>query len=154
MIIQIEKNNLKISEKYQCLCLARSNSFRNGCPNYGNKKGCPPRNLFNEDYNLNEPLYLISTDLELTEHTNRIRSAHPDWTEKAVYNSRYWQATARKLHEIEIQQFLKQHVGYVIERSPEGSGIDVDGLCKQIGIVLEWPPRTLSRTVSIGAILK
>lgn len=151
MILEIDRKNLEISQSYQCLCLTRSNSFRQGCQNYGKKKGCPPRSLFNEDYNLDEPLYLIATDFELIEHAKKIRNAHLDWTEKAVYNPRYWQATARKVHEVEIQEFLRVHPNYQVERSPEGAGINVDSLCRQNGINLEWPPRKLTRMVSIGA---
>ena len=154
MIREIEKNSLEISERYQCLCLKRSNSFRKGCPNYGKKNGCPPRSLFNEDYDLTKPIYLITTDFELTEHAQRIRAVHLNWTERAVYNPRYWQATARKLHEKEVREFLKEHNSYSIERSPEGSGINVDRLCKLCDILLEWPPRKLTRIVSIGAIKK
>lgn len=151
MIVPINKDDLEISKSYQCMCLIRSNSFRQGCPNYGKKKGCPPRTLFNEDHDLNKPLYLIATDFDLTEHAQKIRKAHLNWTEKAVYNPRYWQATARRLHEKEIGDFLKEHVEYSIERSPEGSGINVDRLCRLQGIILEWPPRKLTRVVSIGA---
>jgi len=88
------------------MCLCRSNSFRKGCPNYGKKPGGPPRNLFDEDYDLSEPLYLIATDFDLTDHVKRIRRAHPSWTEKAIYNPRYWQATARKKHNEEVLEFL------------------------------------------------
>lgn len=154
MIVQINKKNLEISESYQCMCLIKSNSFRQGCPNYGKKLGCPPRSLFNEGYSLDEPIYLIATDFDLTKGTQRIRENHPKWTEKAVYNPRYWQPTAKKLHEKEIQQFLEEHKGYAIERSPEGAGINVDRLCRLEGIELEWPPRKITRIVSIGAMKK
>jgi predicted metal-binding protein len=154
MIIQFDKSILEISVKYQGICLCKSNSFRNGCPNYGKKPGCPPRNLFSEDYDLREPIYLIATDFDLTEHAQKIRNAHPNWTEKAIYNSRYWQNTARNRHLDEIQEFMSAHPNYSIERSPEGSGINIDSLCRQQGIVLEWPPRKVSRVVSIGAIRK
>ncbi|MEI7719341.1 MAG: hypothetical protein WCI72_05715, partial [archaeon] len=152
MIVEINESDLEISESYQCLCLVKSNSFRQGCPNYGKKPECPPRKLFSEDYDLTNSLYLIATDFDLTEHAQRIRKAHLDWTEKAVYNPRYWQATARKLHEAEIEDFLKEHRAYSIERSPEGCGINVTNLCRQNRIYLEWPPRKLARIISIGAI--
>jgi predicted metal-binding protein len=152
MIIKIDVHDLEISREYQCMCLKRSNSFRNGCPNYGRKAGCPPRKLFNEDYDLNKPVYLIATDFDLTQQTGRIRKMHPDWTEKAVYNPRYWQATARKVHEVEILEFLLINPSYRVERSPEGAGINVDNLCRNYGINLEWPPRKVARVVSIGAI--
>jgi len=95
---------------------------------------------------------LIATDFDLTDHVKRIGRAHPSWTEKAIYNPRYWQARARRLHEYEIVDFLELNPNHSIERSPEGSGINVDQLCKSLGIILEWPPRKLTRIVSIGAI--
>jgi hypothetical protein len=88
MIIEINKNFLEISKTYQCSCLIRSHSFPRGCPNYGRKNGCPPRNLFDQDYDLKNPLYLISTDFDMTEQSSKIRLMHPNWTEKAIYNPR------------------------------------------------------------------
>ncbi len=154
MIIQIKREDLEISRKYQAACLKCGGSFRHGCPNYGKKEGCPPRRLFSEDYDLDKLIYLISTDFDLEPHTGKIRETHPNWTEKAVYNPRYWQATARKLHALDVENFLLGHSGYVVERTPEGSGINVDALCRKFGIVLEWPPRKLTRLISIGAMKK
>lgn len=153
MIVPITRMDLEISNKYQHMCLQKNNSFRNGCPNYGKKPGCPPRNLFNEDYDLTKPIYLISTDFDLTDHVQRIKIAHPIWTEKAIYNPRYWQAKARKLHEKDIADFLSEHPEYFVERSPEGAGINVNDLCTKLGINLEWPPRKITRIVSVGAKL-
>ena len=154
MIVKIEAHDLEISRIYQCMCLKKSNSFRHGCPNYGKREGCPPRNLFDEDYDLDRPIYLIATDFDLTKQADRIRRAHPDWTEKAIYNPRYWQNTARKIHSNEISDFLKENPEYTIEKSPEGAGINIDKLCRDYGILLEWPPRKFTRVVSIGAIKK
>jgi hypothetical protein len=39
MIVSITRMDLEISNKYQHMCLQKSNSFRNGCPNYGKKPG-------------------------------------------------------------------------------------------------------------------
>ena len=152
MILKISAEDLEISRKYQCMCLKTGGSFRNGCPNYGKKSGCPPRKLFDEDYDMSRDIYLIVSNFDLTEHTQRIRTRHPTWTEKAVYNPRYWQATARKLHEREIEAFTKEHPGYSTERTPEGAGINVDLLCQNHGIELEWPPRKLTRIVSVGGV--
>ena len=152
MIIQIKKEDLEISKKYQCLCLSRGGSFRNGCPNYGKKEGCPPRRLFSEDYDLDKPIYLISSDFDIFNHSEKIREKHPGWTEKAIYNPRYWQATARKIHRLDIGKFLSAYPNYAVERSPEGAGVNVDALCKSVGIILEWPPRKLTRLISLGAI--
>lgn len=96
---------------------------------------------------------MISTDFDLTDHVQRIKIAHPIWTEKAIYNPRYWQAKARKLHEKDIVDFLIEHPEYSVERSPEGAGINVNDLCTKLGITLEWPPRKITRIVSVGAKL-
>lgn len=137
MIVKIDVRDLEISRSYQCMCLKKSSSFRQGCPNYGKKEGCPPRNLFDEDYDLNSPIYLIATDFNLTKQADRIRITHPDWTEKAIYNPRYWQNTARRIHSGEISDFLKENPEYTIEKSPEGAGINIDKLCRDYGIILE-----------------
>lgn len=154
MIAQIDPQDLEISVKYQHMCLVRGGSFRLGCPNYGKKKGCPPRALISEVFDFEKPLYLICSDINLEDRVKSIRESHPDWSEKAVYNPRYWQPGARKEHEREIISFLKNYKNQYVERTPEGAGVNVDALCRRYGIKLEWPPRKITRIVSIAGMRK
>lgn len=154
MILQIDLKDLEISVKYQHMCLRRGGSFRAGCPNYGKKKGCPPRELISDVLDLDKPAYLILTEINLEERVKPIREAHLDWSDKAVYNPRYWQPAARKEHEKTITEFLENYENQYIERNPEGAGVNVDAVCKKYGIELEWPPRKITRIVSIAGTRK
>jgi predicted metal-binding protein len=150
MIIQIKPSDLEISSEYQHMCLKRGGSFRKGCPNYGKKEGCPPRELISKIFDFNKPIYMICTEIDLEKRVKHIRENHPDWTEAAIYNPRYWQPAARKVHEAEIEKFLETYLGVYVERTPEGAGINIDSLCRKYGVELEWPPRKITRLVSLA----
>jgi len=149
-IINIDPKIIKFSNKVQSLCLQTSKSFPKGCPNYAKKPGCPPQPLINGIFDLQKPIYLIYTDFEIKKVAERMRKKHHDWTEKQGYNPRYWQGTARKQHKLELKEFLETHPKTITNKNPEAHGVNVNNLMNKIGINLEWPPRKLSRIISLG----
>jgi hypothetical protein len=88
--------------------------------------------------------------------TEKLKLKHPDWpveyfpqqTEESWtscrqwYNPRRWQGTARKEHKQELERFLAEHEGLIINKFPEAHGINLTGLMHEIGIKLgwQWPP--------------
>ncbi|VVB80654.1 Uncharacterised protein [uncultured archaeon] len=150
MIIRVNPEDLEISTRYQHMCLQRERSFRHGCPNYGKKKGCPPRELISDVFDFSKSIYLICTNIDLEARVKPIRESHPDWTEKAVYSPRYWQPGARKEHEREIKEFLGGHENQYVEKTPEGARLNVDSLCRKYGIELEWSPRKITRIIALA----
>lgn len=149
-IIKINPTIIKFSPKIQNLCLQTSKSFPKGCPNYAKKSGCPPQPLINEIFDFQEPMYLIYTDFDIKKVAKRMRTKHHDWTIKQCHNPRYWQGTARKQHKLELEKFLQQYPEATINKNPEAHGVNVNNLMNKIGINLEWPPRKLSRIISLG----
>lgn len=150
----IKKINPKIifySEKVQDLCKCHYPNYPKGCPNYGKKETCPPQaKLINYILDLNKRVYLIWTDFDVGKHARRMKKKHPHWSEKQMYCCRYWQSTARKIHKEEIEKLQEKYKFKKVIRSPEGNGVNVFGLMKKMGVVLEWPPRKITRVISLA----
>lgn len=88
--------------------------------------------------------------------TDKLKQKYPNWPEEHFpssvedqwtssrqwYNPRRWQSSARKKHEKEIQTFLSKNPHLIIERVPEGRGVNLTGLMHELGIEInwQWPP--------------
>lgn len=86
----------------------------------------------------------------------KIKLNHPNWSEEYFpeknnnewfssrqwYNPRRWQPTARKEHNLELENFLTKYPDFMIDRCPEAHGINLTGLMAQLEIKLnwDWPP--------------
>ena len=150
-IKKINPKKLIISPEVQSYCLKKSKSFPRGCPNYGKKEGCPPQPLIDKIFDLEKELYLIYTEFNVLDFANNMKNKHPNWTEKQCYNPRFWQGTARVQHKKELELFQEKYPQTTIDRCPEAHGINVHILMqREAKIKLEWPPRNLTRIVSLG----
>jgi len=103
---------------------------------------------------------------------SKIREKHPEWgddyfpeekpefwkSSREWYNPRRWQGTARKLHGEEIEKFMSENAGFVIDRCPEAKGVNVTGLMSEIGVKLnwQWPPvhdvKNITYAISLAGI--
>jgi predicted metal-binding protein len=130
------------------LCIKSYPGHSRGCPNYNHKKGCPPLK-----YRFNEktlpPYYAIINEFNLAKHVARMKSLHPQWSERQLVCCLYWQQTARKQLQSKINEFLNNH-NYIVDTCPEASGVNVTQTLQQHGIELEWPPRNIVRQVAIA----
>ena len=154
-IIKFKPKQIHFTKAIQKLCLRKGGSFPKGCPNYNKKQGCPPQPLINEVFDLKKPMYLIYTNFSIKKVANRMQRKHPEWSEKMCYNPRYWQQTARKQHKLELEKFLQKYPDMIINRCPEAHGVNVHKLMSDIAkITLEWPPKNLTRIVSVGGYAK
>lgn len=126
----------------QDLCRRPYPNHRHGCPNYGKKEGCPPAApLITETLDFTEPIYAIYNVFNFGNHVKKMRSKHPDWSQRQVECCLYWQGTARKQLREEIKDFHLVHKGNTIVMCPEAQGVDVTATMKEVGIILEWPPK-------------
>lgn len=154
MIVQINPKDISYldAEKF---CLKPYPNHPKGCPNYGKKKGCPP-NLpkIEELLNFNKNVYLIYTEFNIGEHARRMKKMHPDWSDKQVYCVLYWQPKARKMQRQEEEKARKEKDINLVLTSPEAMGVNIVSLMNKIGVKLEWPPRKITRLVSIGGMKK
>jgi len=88
MIYNIETIN--IDPKFQELCKSPYPNHPRGCPNYGKKKGCPPKQkLFFDVFDCY--FYLIFTEFDLGSHVSRLKKKHPKWTQRQLECCMYWQ---------------------------------------------------------------
>jgi len=145
MIIKINPPIIEYSKKMQNLCRVPYYGHSNGCPNFGKKQGCPPREkLINEFLDFKKDLYLIYTEFEVGKFAEKMKSMHPEWANfpRQLYNPRRWQPTARKKHSLDIIDFFSAYPRTIVDSSPEAHGVDVNALMKSVGVELNWtwPP--------------
>jgi len=124
-----------------------------GCPNFGKRETCPPSaRLYQEVYDLAQPVYAVVNEFNLGEHIERMRTLHPDWSDRQLRCVLYWQAGARrelKNKILALRECSQFPVGYVVETCPEAMGVNVTATLLGVGIELEWPPVRIVRQVAL-----
>jgi predicted metal-binding protein len=154
MIVKINPEDLSYLDGEKFCRLPYSNHPR-GCPNYGKKAGCPPdMPSLKEILDLNQNIYLIYTEFNIGEHVEKMKELHPGWTDRQIYCCLYWQPRARKMQRQEEEKSRKEKGINLILTSPEAIGINLTSLMNNIGVRLEWPPRRITRLVSLGGMKK
>lgn len=160
MIFEINPEIIIFSKKIQNLCMVPYYGHSEGCPNFGKKRGCPPRiSLINEVLDFSKKVYVIYTEFEVEKFAEKIRKKYPSWSDRQIYNPRYWQPVSRKKHREEIELAMEK---FNLEKVvwPEAHGINVTNLMQKLGIKLnwDWPPKPKVEnkvyTISIGGFEK
>lgn len=150
MIIKINPKILECEHKFQCFCRRPYPNHARGCPNHAKKQGCPPQPLINYVLNFKKPVYVVYTEFNIAQHAEKMKKLHPNWSERQIYCCLYWQPKARKAQRQEESKALKQYNLDIVIKSPEAYGVNVDSLMKKLKINLEWPPRKITRIVSLA----
>jgi hypothetical protein len=143
MIEKVEAGEIPFERRVQSLCLTPYYGHLHGCPNYGKKQGCPPNQpLIDEVLDFERGIYVVYTRFAVGEFAEGIRKKYPQWNERQIYNPRYWQPRARKLQREEKERAKKELGLEAIINSPEGNGVLVSQLMRNIGVELSWrwPP--------------
>ncbi|MDR3591562.1 MAG: hypothetical protein P4N41_18050 [Negativicutes bacterium] len=141
-----------IDHSVRNLCTTPYPGHPRGCPNYGKKIGCPPEtHLFDQVYDLNQPVFAVYNVFDMAEHIRRMKVAHPAWSDRQLRCCLYWQGGARvKLREA-IPYFLREYPGYNIARTPEAMGVNIDATMAAAEIKLEWSPTTKAYQIILAA---
>lgn len=136
------------------LCLRPYLNHKNGCPNYGKKKGCPPGvPMFDSFYDLSKPIYAIYNKFYFKLHVDRMRERHPTWSQRQMECCLYWQGTARKKLKERINEFkFLADERYIVNTVPEAMGVNVTETMKRMGIELEWPPVYMAYQIAMAGI--
>ena len=148
-VVPIIKHNVRN------LCRAKYPGHKDGCPNYDKKEWCPPQApLFDEYYDMEQPIYIIWNKYDLKTHVDKLKSKYPHWSERQLKCCLYWQPTARKQLKKEIVEFIRNNDGYKITTCPEAMGVNITETMKSIGVELEWPPQTVTYQIAMAGKIK
>ena len=136
------------------LCVRPYPNHKNGCPNYGKKKGCPPGvPMFDKFYDLSKPIYAIYNKFDFKGHVERMKVKHSSWSKRQLECCLYWQGTARKNLKERIEIFGRLTARrYVVNTVPEAMGVNVTETMKRVGIELEWPPVYMTYQIAMAGM--
>jgi predicted metal-binding protein len=151
----VQQVNPVIDYEVTKLCVRPYHGHKKGCPNFNKKKGCPPNSpKFDQIYDIDQPIFAIINRFDFSKHINRMKDLHPGWSQKQLECCLYWQPKARKSLNDAIWFFNANisNIHYSVERCPEAMGVNVTETLKQIGIELEWPPKTVTYQVALAGI--
>lgn len=149
MKIRVIKVTPIIDKSVRLLCMRPYHNHKKGCPNFNNRKTCPPTvPLWDEVCNIRLATFIYVTRFNLEEHVEKMRVKHPNWSEYQLACCLYWQSKARK----PLQKYIKDHTlpGMFMTICPEALGINVTETLKHVGITLEWPPKHYAYQVAMS----
>lgn len=151
--------NIVIDQNMRGKCKAPYTNHPKGCPNYNKKDDCPPKvPLIGKVFDLSKPVFAIWNVYDFKAHTDKMRLAHTnipgrkDWSLRQIECCLYWQGAARKQLRLEIEEFkfVNDDVEYLILTTPEACGVNITETMKNIGVLLEWPPKTVTHQVALA----
>jgi predicted metal-binding protein len=125
-----------------------------GCPNFGQRATCPPQApLFVSVYDAARPVWAVVNEFDLGGHVERMRAAHPNWSDRQLRCCLYWQRGARKQLQRKVMAACctLDEGTYGVEFCPEAMGVNVTATLAAEGITLEWPPVRIARQVALIA---
>ncbi|KKS02979.1 MAG: hypothetical protein UU64_C0004G0038 [candidate division WWE3 bacterium GW2011_GWF2_41_45] len=132
------------------LCASAYYKHAKGCPNLRIKPGCPPHAALFLDIFESE-VYVAAIKFDLRAYVEKKECEHPDWTPRALENPRHWQGHVRAILKDLCQEKCKDFPGYVSITNAEAMGVNLTETCRNVGIILEWPPRRVVYQVSLLA---
>lgn len=108
-----------------------------GCPNYGQRKTCPPQApLITEWADLSKPIYFAVIEFNLAEHMAKMRQKHPLWSEAQLRCCLYWQGKVNKL----LREYALSFGGKCT-MCPEAMGVNVIESAKRAGLPIRIKPQ-------------
>jgi len=125
------------------LCKRPYYNHPHGCPNHGVRPTCPPRNETIWGFlDESKPTWVIYNRFDFGSHVERMRTKHPEWSQRQAECCLYWQGTARKqLREITKRFVSQSESNTMVITTPEALGVNLTSTMKKIGVYLEWPPK-------------
>lgn len=146
-----QKVEIVIDQKMRGKCKSPYPNHPKGCPNYNKRGDCPPKvPLIWAVMDLEKPVFAIWNVYDFKQHTDKMRGKHPEWSDRQVECCLYWQGTARKQLKAEISVFLREQGNHTVLTTPEACGVNITETMKNIGVILEWPPKTVTHQVALA----
>ena len=135
------------------LCCKAYDLHPRGCPNFGQRPTCPPAaRLFSDVYDMAKPVWAVINEFDLGGHVERLKIAHPNWSDRQLRCVLYWQGGARAKLALKIKMALATLPRFRSETCPEAMGVNVTATLASEGITLEWPPVHIARQVALIAV--
>jgi len=130
------------------LCCTPYEGHKKGCPNFGKSPTCPPNvRPFEEIINIHDSILAVCLMFDLGAHAEKMKQKHPHWTEKQQYNCLYWQGGMRSTLKKLCEDTIKPGQIYLL--LPEAHGVNISETLKNVGLILEWPPKKYVWKVAI-----
>jgi hypothetical protein len=145
-----------LNSRMRGLCVRPYGNNKKGCPNFGDPAHahrCPPgAPLFADKFDMSQPVYAVINEFEYGAHVEKML-ATPKKNGKARTLDEakcvlYWQGAARAALRKKIGAALSTMPGYEATWCPEGHGVNVTETLKNVGIILEWPPKRIACQVA------
>ncbi len=143
---------LVVDKSVRGLCCRPYPGHPKGCPNFGEKLGCPPQcPLVDQVFDLSKPVWFIWNVFDMKSHLCKMEIWHPGWSDRQKRCCLYWQGGARSKLRDWIDVFIYNHPGLYVSTCPEAMGVNVTGtMWTSLGKGLQWPPRTVAYQVAIA----
>lgn len=150
-----------IQPEVRQLCVKPYPGHPRGCPNHGKRATCPPQaRMLYDLLDPAGPIWAVWNRFDLAAHVERMRAKHPDWSWRQLTCCLYWQRGARKQLVREALQLMNTEMLDICAAlsgagrpqfvaCPEAMGVNVTATMEQIGITLEWPPKTVTYQVGL-----
>jgi hypothetical protein len=144
-----------VDHSVRALCAKPYPLHPRGCPNFFSRPTCPPAvPCFDRVFDLSKPVYAVVNEFDIGAHVERMRTSHPEWSDRQLRCVLYWQAGARKLLKAKVAEALRLLPGYKATACPEGMGVNVTETMRRVGVLLEWPPMRFARQIAFLAAPK
>ena len=150
MIFFLLNNEIEFnSNAYGKWCLLPYKNHKNGCPNYGKRKTCPPFAKKFEEL-IEPPYFLVLQEFDLDFQKKKMKEKHPNWTDNQCKNLLYWQKGLVKNLKEEANYYARiLGQNYMVLEVPEANGVNVFKTCKNIGIKLCANPEKIVKKIMI-----
>ena len=164
----IKLNDLFFYDNPIELCGLSYPNHPKGCPNIGKNKNCPPfADRLEDVYDLDKSYYFCYVKFNIKKQKERMKSLHPEWSDKKCKCLLYWQKSVVKELRICSGVFCaKKNVyswyydtpellfEYKYKLVPEAMGLDVFRTAKHHGIILERNPENYVYKIAFIGVLK
>jgi len=154
MIIDVT-GKLRINLKAREWCMLPYPGHPLGCPNYGQRKECPPQAPLIGDFaDLNQPHFFAIVAFNLEHHMQRMWASHPGWSVAQARCVLYWQGTVRSQLTELAEAFRFTHPGMIYTLIPEAMGVNVIVTAWNLNVPIELKPIRIVHKVALLAYPK
>ena len=151
------------------LCTKPYHAHPKGCPNYGQRDTCPPAAPYFKDYfDRDFDIWALHTSYDLAAHRDRMLEKHPHWSERQLVNCRHWQGTVRAFLRRKATVWVEKQRMIAVPFSnttchtqqweyttcPEAMGVNLSATMESAGVILEWPPKNITRMIYLAGVKK